>query len=400
MKNNSLINIYRWELHIFILWHNVKNKRDIILKELNNTFNKNIILKWHWDSTLYISNLERFYLLEGNIIKSKLKHIWKWDFDIIIVYDKTPIYREKNTSSWLKFVNTNIFNLKQKYRKITGWWHLIHWTDSIIETKYQLFLLFWKQYNEILENIKNWNKIEPIVNTYNLFEINSFKTLFSILNNFSNYVILRNYNSFWDNYINYEHNDIDILIIKEDFKIIKSLLNLKKVYNKSYRVHYKTQINNQIIYFDFRFIWDNYYDINWEKDILKNRVKYNNFYIPDKENYNFSLLYHSLIHKKIFWNDYKNKLKEIFNYNNKSVLFSKLNQFLLKNNYKITEPNDISVYFNSKYIKKYLWIKFNISFIRRINLIKSNIKKYLILFIKKIIPYKYIRYILIKFNYD
>ncbi|MGH6792227.1 MAG: hypothetical protein ACRECF_05750, partial [Methyloceanibacter sp.] len=56
---------------------------------------------------------------------------------------------------------------------------------------------------------------------------------------------------------------------------------------------------------------DFYYDPQWCRDILKNKIMVRGFYAPDPENHFFSLLYHGHVQKPKISKDYIPKLMEL-----------------------------------------------------------------------------------------
>ena len=110
-------------------------------------------------------------------------------------------------------------------------------------------------------------------------------------------------------------------------------------------------------FFDLRYIGDNYYYYNLEKALLENRI-YNSkgFYTVSEEEYFYTLLYHAILHKPTFSEDYKNKLNKMrpnldFKDDEKSIQI--LNNWLFKKGYNITIPIDKSVLFNKENAKKF-----------------------------------------------
>ena len=176
---------------------------------------------------------------------------------------------------------------------------------------------------------------------------------FYILNNTINYVVLRNFNCLPDMAYEDEHGDIDILC--DNLENLCFITNATKIYRQPFRVHFYVLINKQKVKFDFRFIGDGYYDSNFQKNILGNKILHKNcFYIPNEEHYFYSLLYHALLHKRFISDDYfhkikssSNNLKNISEIKNKIQLSQILKQYLLSENINVTKPLDHSVYFNS-----------------------------------------------------
>ena len=96
-------------------------------------------------------------------------------------------------------------------------------------------------------------------------------------------------------------------------------------------------------------------------NIISTRIKYLNYYIPSKENFYYSLLYHAVFHKRKISSDYMEILssisQELYGFNhfigNQYKVY--LKNFLNENNYLVECPIDYSVYFN--YNKEYNYNK-------------------------------------------
>jgi len=363
------------ELHLFIVWNAWIKKSKEIYDDINKNFPINKKISIFWNDEIYLDNLIRFYYLNTQIIiKNKLQHIWKWEFEVILVIDEHPKYELRKTTSGKNMVNSNMFDLKKEYRLITWGGHKIHGTDNVFEAKYQLFLLLWIEYNKLKQSLIKQNfSTDSHFNPIYSFELSDLDKVFDVLNTFSEYVILRNFENIDKNYYDPIHNDIDILTNSKDFALIKSLLNLKKVFHEKCRRRYKLYINNKIIYFDFRLIGDNYYDINWEKQILKERKKYKNFYVPEEKNLKYSLLYHALVHKKIISSDYSGKFESLFGTKNIEKLFLELSNFMRNQWYSFVESSDYSVSCNYENIKKYTWSIVKKSMLRKINYLRRKL---------------------------
>ncbi len=140
------------------------------------------------------------------------------------------------------------------------------------------------------------------------------RQVFEILNaNSVKYLVLRNY----DNLLSPElyvdgHGDIDILC--EDSMQIARLLgaytNRKDIPPfKGDGVHFFVYINGVPASLDLRYIGDGYYCTTWEKQMLDNRVSNDCFYIMDREDYFYSLIYHAILQKRTFSEDYRKRLE-------------------------------------------------------------------------------------------
>lgn len=348
------------EIHLFIIWSKATYEKKNILSDISNKFSVVDIYNITWSEEMFPDNLSRFY--GQNLPKNshKEKHCGNGTFTCIIVQDKNPIYDARQTSKGVRVVNTNLFDAKKLYRSWTGGGHKIHATDNIRETRLQLMLLVQKSYDSYMQS----SSVSFVEKEYNSDLIgsagwNSLIEVFETLNLTVNYVVLRNFESIEDE-MDSLHPDIDILT--DDIESTISILNARKTSRKKYRVQYNVLIDNKYINFDLRFKGDNYYDINWQEDILSTRIRENFYYRPSAVHYYYSLLYHALLHKAKFGPDYARRLLDLredtsvisisVNSLKISDLLHNLQVFLDINKYNFTYPNDYSVYWNYQLYSK------------------------------------------------
>ena len=68
-----------------------------------------------------------------------------------------------------------------------------------------------------------------------------------------------------------------------------------------FKVSNYIKINDKVVKLDVRYVGDGYFDINWQKNILKDRRYYKGGYVPNKENFIYEneneKLYTSTINK-------------------------------------------------------------------------------------------------------
>lgn len=324
-----------------IIWHNGLLFEDKLLLVINNSSLKiKRTKKVKWAKENFRKNLHRLY---GNKLpknSSKEDYCGFGSFLVIELLDETPCYNLRKTSSGHSFVNTNIFDLKNKLRTITGGGHLIHGTDNLIESNQQLTLFF--------NNKKNSNDHD--LPTYNSWDC--LTDFFNFINDLNlEYVYLRNYDNF-ENVVNSIHPDVDLLV--EDIETFVRLTGILKDNNHKHRVKYYIHVQGKRIDFDLRNYGDNYYDLKWQHNMIKTRVFKKGIYVLNLENHFYSLLYHALIHKRFVSKDYSMKLNDLANQldpnlNNiilEDLHIKTLNKFMVKNDYKILSPKDLSVYFN------------------------------------------------------
>lgn len=331
------------EYGLFILWENSRYKEDNILEDIKKRFEIINIFNVSWNREKFSKNLSRFY--GENLPKKsyKEKECGLGSFLLIIVEDIDPVYLNRKTSKGMKKVNVNFFDAKEMYRKWTGGGHKVHSSNDLLEFKHDLMMLLGVN---VEDYFKIYKKSVEIINISNNIigdsGWESLQQIFYVLNESIEYVVLRNFELLPDTYQIGEHGDIDILC--NNYYNICSILNSESVSKQKSRVRNKIKINDEIVYFDFRFVGDGYYDRKWEENILLNRVKNKCFYIPNEIDFKYSLLYHALIHKRKISSDYIKKFKFMFDENDNYNLILKL--FLEEKKYEIINPMDISVFFN------------------------------------------------------
>ncbi|MBR6162438.1 protein kinase [bacterium] len=353
------------ELHLILLWQNARYKQKEILEDIQKNLTISECIEIEWSKKNIASNFTRFYGVKLPNHSCKEKECGKGKFLLVTVWDNNPKYEFVETSRGFEKVNTNIFNLKDKYRSWTRGGHKVHSTNTVPETNHDITLLLGINYNDYTKNApKIWDgtikKIRRDLTGANGWK--DLKELFYTLNATINYCVLRNYEILPEQFKSELHGDIDLLT--DNYKDLVFLTNAKPVFRQKYRVHHKVTISGQNVFFDFRFLGDNYYCPEFEENILYNRVLNDkNIYVPDCENAFYSLIYHCLIHKKTIAADYYPKVKTLFdkvNIDNKQEIdeykypfdyyYKILNEFIYSNHYHYTKPQDLSVFYNEKCI--------------------------------------------------
>ena len=166
------------------------------------------------------------------------------------------------------------------------------------------------------------------------------------------YIILRNYEEIdADNFYTSGHADIDFLTSD-----VKKFVDTVKAYPRTEGfdddIHYKVAIKDTEVVIDLRSVGDGYYDTEWEKSILSNRIMLENrFYIADEENYYYSLVYHAILQKKVLADDYLIRLTKMasdlgLDANSEDTHLKQLNSFMRLNGYYYTYPFDLWVPLN------------------------------------------------------
>jgi|Laugrespbdmm15sd_2_1035082.scaffolds.fasta_scaffold31160_2 hypothetical protein len=254
------------------------------------------------------------------------------DFNIYIINDNNPLYDLRNTSKGNRKVNTKLFDLKTTIRQKCP--TDIHATDNIQETKHNLKTLglFDKYYNQI-----KYKDINEVFDT-----LNETSTL--------QWIITHNFDSFDD--------DDDIDFLTNDYYKFMNILDTTEepkggfpnsISDGGTSVRNFIFINNKKKPIDIRYVGDNFYDTNFQIKILETREKHvEGFYVPTFNLHLYSLIYHAIIHKQ----NISSRYVEVFkNYGlkdseiSRANLKEKLDEFMVKYNYKYVKPEPSVGYF-------------------------------------------------------
>lgn len=293
------------------MWESARSKEKFLFEELKKKFIIIDVYEITWSKKNFVNNMKRFYGPKLGDASKKAANCGMGPFLLVLISDPNPKFARRRTSNGMELVNTNLYDNKKIYRKKTGTGFAIHSSVTDKETNDDLTLLLGKNTQDLTKNISNkWDgsikNIKSDLIGHDGWK--DLKELLYVLNSTMNYVILRNFEDFPDQFSNYSHNDIDILT--DDFLRIPYITNGgKSSFNEIFSPLVK--IGDKKIPFDFEYPGDNNYDEKWSNNILKKRILYNGFYIPDKEDYFYSLFYHAVFHQKKLSDEYKKKLTNL-----------------------------------------------------------------------------------------
>lgn len=181
----------------------------------------------------------------------------------------------------------------------------------------------------------------------------NLREFFDYLNDNISYIILRNWEGVFDEGIyGVGHEDIDILC--NDLNRFISLTGATRVHQEHNRDNFVVQIGSMKVRFDVRWVGDGYYPSTMEENLLNRRVfSSQSIFIPNEEDYYYSLAYHALIQKPSLSNEYLTKINEVRNhcmgistYCSESEVLHDLRQYLQSNNWDVEYPCDPGVYIN------------------------------------------------------
>ena len=236
-------------------------------------------------------------------------------------------------------LQTSKRNLRKKFSTKFG----IHGSNNIEETKRDLSLLLGYQHYHLIAKKKFQGEIKKISRNISGSDgWEDMREFFITMNDVIPYSLLKNFEDFIPELAS--GNDIDILVESvEKFSLIAKAVKKNKFNNSS---TYSILINGQYISFDVSFLGDGYFDEPWQRDCLMdaNISDLTYFKTLNHENQYYFLLYHVLIHKKVIPKKYVKFFKKDI-----ETLKQTLFDFLHSNNYKITEPKDLGIYFNKNH---------------------------------------------------
>lgn len=128
--------------------------------------------------------------------------------------------------------------------------------------------------------------------------IDDIQAVFESLPADCGYLIMRNWEGFYNDILIEGHNDIDVLCAntKSRDQIVAAFF-AKDISGNGF--HYSFLYKGMDVTLDTRIVGDGYYDINWQKEMIANRVKNPlGFYVMTDEDYFYSLAYHAIYQKK------------------------------------------------------------------------------------------------------
>lgn len=183
----------------------------------------------------------------------------------------------------------------------------------------------------------------------------SIKEVIELLNK-SNvpYLILRNYENLLNDEIYVSgHEDIDLLCEKSE-DIVRVLNAEQSDFHKKGivkdRTHYYIYIADKKVDLDLRHCGDGYYCEKWERDMLRTCVLFNGFYVPNKIDYFYSLIYHAVLQKKVLSEEYLDRLwtmaEELqipLKTKEELTFIKELENFMSKRGYNFTYTSDFYI---------------------------------------------------------
>jgi hypothetical protein len=344
------------EYHLMVFWKKPENGTDALLEQISEHFAIQEVFNLHWTQDRIVDNFQRFYaMIEGHAYH-KYTQAGVMPFLMVIVKDIDPIHEYRLAGgSGYKMVNTKSFDMKQKLRRQKS--TSLHATNTHREFRRDLMFLTGRKASEYIPPSETWDG--EIVDLHrDIIGADGWKSLpevFEVLNEAVDYVVLRNFEELPDEHVMGPHSDIDFLV--ED---VDAYHRAAAILNKEQAA--KTFVGHRDIYFDFRAVEDAYYDPEWCRRLLREKVMVRGFYAVSPHDYFFSLLYHGHVHKPKISKDYGQRLlpiareigldditpEQIVDPEHAAVLLA---EFLKGNGFYLTRPNGCPA-FNEDFVSR------------------------------------------------
>ena len=293
-------------LYSFIIWEKSLNKKDLILEDIKKKFIIRDVYEINWSRNEFVNNLKRFYgtILQNSAQKANL--CGTGPFLLIVISDPQPKVEKKALDDVNEVeVNLNVYDSKMEYRKWIGVDFSLHGSISEKEAKHDLALLLGKNIQDLEKDLpEKWDGVIKRIKS-ELTGHDGWKDMeqfLDVLNMTTNYVILRNFEELPDKFL-----DHDIDILTDNVKSMSYIINEDEHSTEKASI----KIGNKKILVDFRYHEGHHYDEKWSKDILRRRILYKGgFYVPSKEDYFYTLLYHATKQNNVR-EKYKKSLSEL-----------------------------------------------------------------------------------------
>lgn len=249
-----------------------------------------------------------------------------------------------------------MFDKKELYREWTGGGHRIHATNSLEETNHDLTLLLGKNVEDYIKTVRPSKKLVEYQNDIvGAIKWNSLEEIFYVLNNCTKYVILRDYEN--DMCEMYDNPNYDADVLCQNKIDMKWLLNATEVFLDNH-IQYEINLKGNKALFDLKYLGDDYYCYDLEKDILNSRLLHNGYYIPDNEYDYLANLFHAIVHKDNYETEYNDRLAAIYpkkhdKKKTKEYYINLLSNWMIEKGYYITVQKENPYKMNLDNIKKF-----------------------------------------------
>ena len=302
------------ELGVFVVWPDAAGHHERILRHLQTLFDVRRVYEIRWTQELVAENHARF--MGGSYAFPALTYapppIRESPILLVTLVDNAPHQETHRTARGLERVNANFIHAVREFRSWTGPGTTVYGSLSPTRAERDLALLLGTDPKEHLyENPQTWaGSIESIHRDLSGAHGWSSPTeLFHALNHTVRYIVMRNFEELPHCLHVGAHEDVDILTAdyREMLAVMNAYPNVRCI--PRWGGPFWVRIADEDVWFDVRYVGDNYYDPRWAQEMVERRVRQpGGFYSPNEEDYFESLAYHAIVHKREFSDDYKQRL--------------------------------------------------------------------------------------------
>lgn len=132
-----------------IVWSNAPEQEEIV-DDLARRFTLLESLRVEWSQEHWVANLARLYGDRLPSAAEKAERCGTGPFLLAVVADPTPSYRRRRTRRGFERVNRNLFDARQRYRRLTHNHDLVHATLDEHESAKDLFLITGRERDDFL----------------------------------------------------------------------------------------------------------------------------------------------------------------------------------------------------------------------------------------------------------
>ena len=247
-------------------------------------------------------------------------------FRMYLLTDARPSYVMRKTTKGTRLVNQRVFDVKTELRRAGGAEHPFHATDNIQETK---------------DNLRALGRFDTL---YVPRRFRSVADVFRTLNRVPSlqWLVMRNFEAL-PAFANYDgHMDVDLLV--NDFYATKAALDADaacdahRIEEGGHRVLQHVMVAGAPMLFDFRHVGDQYYCTAFQREMLRTRLPYQMFCVPNREFHLHSLLYHALVHKREISPTYVEVFSRYGIPSDRATLQRFLTAFMVRRGYTYVRP--------------------------------------------------------------
>ncbi|MDX9868555.1 MAG: hypothetical protein RBT78_11575 [Kiritimatiellia bacterium] len=349
------------QIFLFLLWEASRQHEAEIIDDIGRHFT---ILKQYevlWPQAGWVRHLEAFYGHASQVWIAKARRNGTGPFRVVIVEDPQSRYDLRDNLRGMKeLVNVNIYDAKQRYRKLIRSKDKVHSSVNLRETRHNLAVLLDMTLEQFLRRVTPDGAVEHLFAAPQAVTgWRSLEHLFTILNETVPYVVMRNFETLLSpQAAPSDHEDIDLMVSSRELFV--AITGARRMSGKPTHVGHLLRVGERVVKLDLREPDDGYYAPALARDMIaRGEVRDGVIRVPCAEDHFYTLLYHALIHKQAVAPDYRAffpdaapglglaGFAERYAREGDACLKALLAEWLCRNGYPYCRPRSGKVGFNS-----------------------------------------------------